>query len=150
MKVRTFLIFVIVHLLTLVSMGQTTTNFDNKIILRDSLVTTISLEIVVFELAIPQLDTFDMFRLTTVNIKKDTIKPTFLKFQSSGTETNIKIIDSTYAKNYKNIWACPSTKRLDFGHNESGLLDISDLHTGIYFIDYTSCNIAGSYKLILK
>jgi len=62
--------------------------------------------------------------------KKDNAKPTFLKFKLGGTKTNIKILDSVYSQNYKNMWDTPPTKQLDFGHSESGLLDISDLAEG--------------------
>jgi hypothetical protein len=137
------------HLLTIVSCRQPTTNLDKQLTQQDSFVTKTNLDIIVCQLAIPPRDTFDLFPEITIAIKKDSIKPTFLKFQPGGTETNITIIDSVYSTNFKNIWDCPVSKQLDFLHNESGLLDISDLQKGTYFIRYSSCSRGGNYKLVL-
>lgn len=141
-----------VFFLTLLSCGENhsstlekeTTNKRQKS--KNKLITITNLEIVVFELGIPPRDTFD---LTLIEVEKDSLKPTFLKFQSGGTETNIVVVDSVYANNYQSMWDCPAGKRLNFGHDESGLLDISNLRKGTYYIQYVSCNGGGSYKLIL-
>ena len=138
-----------VYIVILPSCGQKTQTTDKQLSHKDSLVTMKNVDIVVYEIAIPPRDTFDIFPETVLTIKRDSIKPTFLKFQSGGTETNIALIDSAYANNYKNIWDSPDAKRLDFGFSESGLLEISNLRKGTYLIRYSSCNIGGNYKLIL-
>ncbi len=117
---------------------------------QDSLIYATNLNILVYQIGIPPLDSFRMFPETVLEIKKDKSKPTFLKFRHGGTETDISIIDSSNAINYKNTWNCPSFKHLSFDINESGLIEISDLKSGTYFISYSSCYTRGTYKLILR
>ena len=136
--------------LTLYSCGQNTNRNEKNLKQIDSSYTIENLEIIVYKLALPHIDSFDSFSEKTIEIKADRKKPLFLQFQSGGTETNITIRDSVYANNFKKRLDCPPSKQLNFGHNESGLLDISDLKAGTYFVQYSSCNFIGSYKLILR
>jgi len=146
---KAFIIITSCLLVTLYSCGQKTNSNDKNIKLIDSSFTIENLEIVVYKIALPHIDSFDSFSEKTIEIKADRKKPLFLQFQTGGTETNITIRDSVYANNFKKRLDCPPSKQLNFGHNESGLIDISDLKAGTYFIQYSSCNFIGSYKLIL-
>ena len=145
---QTALILAIIHNTVLFSNGQANQQVKIQVLYKDSLVTIKTTEILIYELSIPKLKDYN-FPETTVNIKLKNSQPTFIQFHSGGTETDILMIDSVRASNYNNIWDSRPLKKLQFGDDESGLIDISDLSSGVYFIRYSSCNFGGIYKLVL-
>ena len=117
---------------------------------KTDIVTVRETDSLIFHLAIPPLDSTGIFSITPVHVRKVEDKPNFLEFERGGSETNIAIIDNACAKEHKEYWGCPVTKRLDFWNDMSRLMDISDLKRGNYIIRYGSCNIAGVYQLYIE
>ena len=146
---QTTLFCIAFHLLSHASFGQNKEISDTATSKQDSSIRIKTIDVIVYELSISPYIKDGIFPTKRVEIKKHDTKPTFLRFFSGGSETNIRIIDSTYSRNNKNIWDTPPAKQLDFGYLESGLLDVSNLRKGTYFVFYMSCNISGNYVLTM-
>lgn len=86
----------------------------------------------------------------SIEIHKPKKGRVILQFERSGTVNNVSILAPSWESgNFLKIEDCDKVKESFFTTQSDSSIDITEL-TGIFLIQYGSCNIAGSYTLVLK
>lgn len=89
----------------------------------------------------------------TAKIELDTTRKIHkIKLPNGGTETNVRLYDSTHlarlSSNSKSTTATLAAG--DFSIKEEVLLDVTDLTPGKYYVEYSSCSMGGVFPLTIE